>query len=91
MKTAYALSIIIAAFAIFASIGGLLITDLYRDNDFVASMWKWNDLVTLVVACHAGDWPRVRGPDGTGVAQGEEIPVAWSGADGVRVALTCRR
>jgi len=33
-----------------ASAGGLILGNLYRDNTFVASLWKGNDLVTLVVA-----------------------------------------
>jgi hypothetical protein len=33
-----------------ASIGGLFINNLYRDNDFVKSAWFTNDLITLFVA-----------------------------------------
>lgn len=50
LKPAYSLSILIAIIAILSSIGGLFISDLYRDSAFVASMWKWNDIVTLFVA-----------------------------------------
>lgn len=50
MKAVYSFSIVILILAIFASTAGLLLGDLYRDNSFVASMWKWNDLITLGVA-----------------------------------------
>lgn len=33
-----------------ASLGGLLLKDLYRDNLFVTSVWQANDFVTLVTA-----------------------------------------
>ena len=33
-----------------ASIGGHLIEGVYRDNEFVVSLWRGNDLVTLVAA-----------------------------------------
>src|SRR5512135_617653 len=49
-KTARILSILIAALAAVASAGGLLLRGLYRDNTFVSSTWKGNDLVTLVIA-----------------------------------------
>lgn len=50
LKPAYVLSAIIAILAIVASAGGLFIADLYQDNTFIASAWKGNDLVILVVA-----------------------------------------
>jgi len=50
LKSAYVLSAIIAGLTVVASVGGLFIADLYQDNTFVASAWKGNDLVTLVVA-----------------------------------------
>jgi hypothetical protein len=46
----YLLSITIAVFATFASAGGLLLNGLYRDNLFVTSAWKGNDVVTLLLA-----------------------------------------
>ena len=49
-RTAYLLSILIAVLAAIASAGGLLLDGLYRDNLFVTSAWKGNDLVTLFVA-----------------------------------------
>ena len=49
-KTARVLSILIAAIAAVTSAGGLLLHGLYRDNTFVSSTWKGNDLVTLVIA-----------------------------------------
>jgi hypothetical protein len=50
MKAVYFLSMIILILAVLASMAGLLAGDLYRDNSFVAAMWKWNDLVTLGLA-----------------------------------------
>lgn len=49
-KTAFILSALIAALMFAASLGGLLIDNLYRDNDFVALLWRGNDFVTLFVA-----------------------------------------
>jgi hypothetical protein len=50
IKTARMLSFLIAVLAALASAGGLLLEGLYRDNLFVSSAWKGNDLVTLVIA-----------------------------------------
>jgi hypothetical protein len=50
MKPAYVLSVIIVILATVASAGGLFLNNLYRDNPFIASLWKGNDLVTIVVA-----------------------------------------
>lgn len=47
--TASRLSWIIAALALIASIGGLFINTLYRDNELVKNTWLVNDLLTLVV------------------------------------------
>jgi hypothetical protein len=44
------LSILIAILATTASSGGLLLSDLYRDNTWVTSAWRGNDLVTLSIA-----------------------------------------
>ncbi len=49
-KTARLLSFFIAALAAIEAAGGLLLPGLYRDNLFVSSDWKGNDLVTLVIA-----------------------------------------
>jgi hypothetical protein len=49
-RTARLLSIVIAILAAIASAGGLLLRGLYRDNLFVSSAWKGNDLVTLLIA-----------------------------------------
>lgn len=40
----------ITILAIVASLGGLLIGNLYQDNDFVKSAWFTNDVITLIVA-----------------------------------------
>ena len=29
----------------------------------------------------AGDWPRFRGPNGTGVAEDKDVPVKWTADD----------
>ncbi len=50
LKPAFVLSVIIVILATATSLGGLFITGLYQDNNFVESLWKPNDLVTLVVA-----------------------------------------
>ena len=34
-------------------------------------------------AVHAADWPRFRGPNGTGVSTDKDVPVQWSDKDGV--------
>lgn len=49
-KTAFVLSALIAALMALASLGGLLIDNLYRDNAFVVTLWRGNDLVTFLVA-----------------------------------------
>jgi len=49
-KAAYVLSFIIAALAVTASAGGLLIDGLYQGNAFLQAAWFGNDLVTLFVA-----------------------------------------
>src|SRR5262245_51008439 len=33
---------------------------------------------------HAGNWPAWRGPEGTGVAPGEKLPLRWSRTENVR-------
>ena len=50
LKVSQLLSILIVIFSATASLGGLFLNGLYRDNPFVTSVWKGNDLVTLVVA-----------------------------------------
>ena len=50
LKTAYILSLLIAILAILASIGGLVLDGLYRDNAFVKTTWLGNDAVTLILA-----------------------------------------
>lgn len=49
-KIPYTLSTFIAVLAVITSAGGLLLNDLYRDNLFVTSAWKGNDLITLFIA-----------------------------------------
>lgn len=50
MKTAFVLSMLIAALAVIASAGGLFLKGLYRDNAFVTTTWLGNDAVTLFLA-----------------------------------------
>jgi hypothetical protein len=50
LKSAYILSAIIAVLALVASLGGLLIEDLYQGNALLVAGWYGNDLVTAVVA-----------------------------------------
>ncbi|MHB2148444.1 hypothetical protein ACX8XP_05255 [Calditrichota bacterium LG25] len=50
LKTAYLLTAIIALLAVLASAGGLFMDGIYLDNRLVASGWRGNDLVTLLVA-----------------------------------------
>ncbi|SHK05171.1 hypothetical protein SAMN02745975_03533 [Geosporobacter subterraneus DSM 17957] len=49
-RTAAMLSRMILILAGIASAGGMLIGDLYRDNELVKAAWYGNDLVTLFVA-----------------------------------------
>ena len=49
-KTALYLSTTIAVLATFASAGGLMLEDLYRDNALVRTTWLGNDAVTLFLA-----------------------------------------
>ena len=49
LKTSLTLTIIITTFAIIAAAGGLLLDNLYRDNNFVKSAWYANDAITLFV------------------------------------------
>lgn len=50
LKPAFTVSVIVSILAITASVGGLIIPDLYQDNEFVKSAWFTNDLITLIVA-----------------------------------------
>lgn len=50
MRVAIILSRIAAALAAVASAGGLVLPDLYRDNTWITSAWRGNDLVTLGLA-----------------------------------------
>ncbi len=49
-KTTFILSIIITLLTAIVSAGGLLIRNLYNDNDFVKQAWYTNDIITLFVA-----------------------------------------
>lgn len=49
-QTTFILSIVIAVLMTIASLGGLLLENLYRDNDFISRLWRGNDLVSLTIA-----------------------------------------
>jgi len=49
-KTLRLLTILVIVLTMFASLGGILLENLYRDNPFVTLVWKTTDVVTLVVA-----------------------------------------
>ena len=38
----------------------------------------------LVAACQAEDWPRFRGPEGTGISEGSDAPADWSNDQNLR-------
>ncbi len=43
-------------------------------------------LSVLLLGCvlaEAGDWPRFRGPNGTGIALDKDVPVKWTASNGV--------
>lgn len=44
------LSILIAILMFIASVGGLLLSNLYQDTPFISRLWQGNDAVTLFVA-----------------------------------------
>jgi hypothetical protein len=48
-RPTFILSAIVTLLAAVASAGGLLINNLYRDNDFVKLAWYTNDMITLFV------------------------------------------
>ena len=50
LKTTVKLSLALACFAVIASLGGLFLSDLYRDSDTIKAVWFVNDLITLVLA-----------------------------------------
>jgi len=50
LQPAATLSIMIGSLAFFASAGGLWLKGLYRDNLFVTSAWRGNDIITLCLA-----------------------------------------
>src|SRR5688572_28823431 len=37
----------------------------------------------LAAAAPASDWPRFRGPNGTGVSADQDVPVRWNATEGV--------
>ncbi len=49
-KPVVILSTLIAVLAAFASLGGLVLNGLYRDNAFVTTTWLGNDAITLFLA-----------------------------------------
>ena len=55
-KTAFILSSIITLLAAVASSGGLLMKNVYNDNDFVKMAWHTNDIITLFVDIYLPNW-----------------------------------
>ena len=53
MKTVRTLSFLLLALSAIASLGGLLLPNLYRDTEFYRLVWQNNDGVTLVLAVPA--------------------------------------
>ena len=49
-KIAEKMSLVVALLAIVASLGGLLLENLYRDSEVIQAVWFVNDLITLFVA-----------------------------------------
>lgn len=49
-KSVLILSIVVLSLSIFASLGGLLLPNVYNDSPTFVLIWKSNDLITLVVA-----------------------------------------
>jgi len=49
-KLLFILSIVILALSLFASLMGFISPNLYQDNDQFITIWKSNDLITLLIA-----------------------------------------
>lgn len=49
-KTTFILTVLITVLMTAASVGGLWLEGLYRDNKFISVVWRGNDLATLIVA-----------------------------------------
>ena len=49
-KVSFVLSYIIVFIMVILSIGGLFISNLYKDNNHLLAVWHANDLVTLLIA-----------------------------------------
>lgn len=47
-------------------------------------------LVLVTASLSADQWPRFRGPDAAGVADGQALPVRWNVADGTNVRWKAR-
>src|SRR5262245_13756634 len=49
-------------------------------------LWTWLIVISLggmTTARGADNWPMFRGPQGTGVAEGKDLPDTWSATDNV--------
>ncbi len=53
MKTSYILSVIATVLAVLAAGAGLFVPGLYRDSDFLQTVWQGNDWVTLLAVVPA--------------------------------------
>ena len=49
------------------------------------ALWSFSALCGLLTcaAAHADNWPRFRGPNGTGVSADKDVPVKWTATEGV--------
>lgn len=50
LKIPFILSVLVIILSVITSAGGLLMENLYRDNEVVRTMWFVNDIVTLLLA-----------------------------------------
>ena len=50
------------------------------NRDFATGVLDSSSLLLLCLCglAHAGDWPRFRGPNGTGIAADKDVPVKWT-------------
>src|SRR5687768_15882605 len=50
-------------------------------NTFVPSAWMVATILSSATIAGAQDWPRFRGPNGTGISQAKTVPTRISDAD----------
>jgi hypothetical protein len=72
-----AFSAVIALLALIASASGVFLPDLYRDEPLIASVWRSNDLITLVVAL-----PLLVAAIGFAMRGSQRAQIVWMGMIG---------